>query len=178
MLELRRVSKRFSGIDAVDDVSFSAQPREVTGYLGPNGSGKSTTMKMITGLMEMTSGEILFEGDPIQRDLMSFNLSHDLRCEREELMAIGEVRAVLSHEPDPRTWEIRNRHGVRSRIRSEAGTAGASGSSTLDEDCGRPRDRGRSVEMAKAEEAVVEFEDMPDAAVLGLGLHRDGVLPG
>jgi ABC-2 type transport system ATP-binding protein len=66
VLELQSVSKLFSGIPAVDDVSFSAQPGEVTGYLGPNGSGKSTTMKMITGLMEMTAGRILFESRPIQ----------------------------------------------------------------------------------------------------------------
>lgn len=72
MLELRKVSKRFSGIVAVDSVSFRAQPGEVTGYLGPNGSGKSTTMKMITGLIEMTSGEILFDGLPIQRDPIAY----------------------------------------------------------------------------------------------------------
>ncbi len=42
-------------------ISFSAKPREITGYLGPNGSGKSTTMKMITGLIEASNGEILFE---------------------------------------------------------------------------------------------------------------------
>ncbi|MCU1262281.1 MAG: transporter related [Bryobacterales bacterium] len=72
MLELRNISKRFLGIAAVDDVSFSARAGEVTGYLGPNGSGKSTTMKMITGLIESTSGEILFEGERIQRDLMAY----------------------------------------------------------------------------------------------------------
>ncbi len=72
MLELRNVSKRFRGIVAVEDVSFSARAGEVTGYLGPNGSGKSTTMKMITGLIEMTSGAILFEGEPIQRDLIAY----------------------------------------------------------------------------------------------------------
>jgi ABC-2 type transport system ATP-binding protein len=72
MLELRHISKRFSGIIAVDDVSFSARAGEVTGYLGPNGSGKSTTMKMITGLIEMTSGEILFEGQRIQHDLIAY----------------------------------------------------------------------------------------------------------
>jgi ABC-2 type transport system ATP-binding protein len=72
MLELRRVSKFFSGIPAVDDVSFSARAGEVTGYLGPNGSGKSTTMKMITGLIQMTSGEILFDGVPIQRDPIAY----------------------------------------------------------------------------------------------------------
>jgi ABC-2 type transport system ATP-binding protein len=72
MLELRRVCKSFSGIRAVDNVSFTARPGEVTGYLGPNGSGKSTTMKMITCLIEMTSGEILFEGQRIQHDLIAY----------------------------------------------------------------------------------------------------------
>ena len=71
MLELRRVSKHFSGIAAVDDVTFSARPGEVTGYLGPNGSGKSTTMKMIAGLIEIGTGEILFDGQPIRRDLIA-----------------------------------------------------------------------------------------------------------
>ena len=72
MLELQHVCKRFSGISAVDDVSFQARPGEVTGYLGPNGSGKSTTMKMITGLIEMTSGRILFHGEPIQHDPIAY----------------------------------------------------------------------------------------------------------
>jgi ABC-2 type transport system ATP-binding protein len=70
VLELRNVTKRFIGNLAVDRVSFCARAGEVTGYLGPNGSGKSTTMKMITGLLETTSGEILFDGIPIQRDLI------------------------------------------------------------------------------------------------------------
>jgi ABC-2 type transport system ATP-binding protein len=71
-LELRNVSKRFIGALAVDNVSFHARPGEITGYLGPNGSGKSTTMKMITGLIETTAGEILFDGRPIRSDLFSF----------------------------------------------------------------------------------------------------------
>ena len=66
MLELRNLSKRFPGT--------VARAGEVTGYLGPNGSGKSTTMRMITGLIEMTSGEILFEGERIQRDPIAYNL--------------------------------------------------------------------------------------------------------
>jgi ABC-2 type transport system ATP-binding protein len=72
MLELRNVSKRFSGIPAVDNVSFSARPGEITGYLGPNGSGKSTTMKMITGLIERSAGHILFAGKSIEDDLMAY----------------------------------------------------------------------------------------------------------
>jgi ABC-2 type transport system ATP-binding protein len=72
MLELRNVSKRFAGITAVDNVSFTARSGEVTGYLGPNGSGKSTTMKMITALIEMSAGQILFDGEPIHRDLIAY----------------------------------------------------------------------------------------------------------
>ncbi len=72
MLDLRNVCKSFSGIPAVDDVSFMAHAGEVTGYLGPNGSGKSTTMKMITGLIEMTSGAILFDGELIQHDPIAY----------------------------------------------------------------------------------------------------------
>ncbi len=72
MLELRNVSKHFLGTPAVKDVSFRALPGEITGYLGPNGSGKSTTMKMITGLIATTSGDILFNGEPIRRDLIAW----------------------------------------------------------------------------------------------------------
>jgi ABC-2 type transport system ATP-binding protein len=72
MLELRNIHKRYSGIPAVEAVSFTAQAGEITGYLGANGSGKSTTMKMITGLIEPSSGEILFEGRPIRDDLMAY----------------------------------------------------------------------------------------------------------
>jgi ABC-2 type transport system ATP-binding protein len=72
VLELRRVSKLFAGIPAVDDVSFCARPGEVTGYLGPNGSGKSTTMKMITGLLDPSAGEIWFDGKPIGEDLIGY----------------------------------------------------------------------------------------------------------
>ncbi len=72
MLKLRNITKRFSGIPAVDNVSFHARAGEITGYLGPNGSGKSTTMKMITGLIESTDGEILFDGVPTRSDLLGF----------------------------------------------------------------------------------------------------------
>jgi len=72
MLELRNVSKRFSGSLAVDHVSFRARAGEVTGYLGPNGSGKSTTIKMLAGLIDTTSGEISFNGQPIQHDLIEW----------------------------------------------------------------------------------------------------------
>lgn len=72
MLEVREVTKLYSGVPAVQDVSFVIRPGEVTGYLGPNGSGKSTTLKMLTGLIEPTRGAIFFHGEPIHRDLLRY----------------------------------------------------------------------------------------------------------
>src|ERR1039457_3380303 len=72
MLEVRALTKRYSGTPAVDNVSFTALPGEVTGYLGPNGSGKSTTVKIITGLLDPTAGEILYRGRPIRDNLVEF----------------------------------------------------------------------------------------------------------
>lgn len=72
MLELRNISKTYVATTVVNNVSFIARPGEVTGYLGPNGSGKSTTMKIITGLIESSSGHVFFDGQPIHRDLMAY----------------------------------------------------------------------------------------------------------
>jgi ABC-2 type transport system ATP-binding protein len=72
MLELKGVTKKFLGITAVDNVTFTARAGEITGYLGPNGSGKSTTLKMITGLMDPSAGQILFNGVPIQQDRIAY----------------------------------------------------------------------------------------------------------
>jgi ABC-2 type transport system ATP-binding protein len=72
MFEVRNLYKRYLGIPALDHVSFIARPGEVTGYLGANGSGKSTTMKLATGLIEPTSGEILFAGRPIKENPMAY----------------------------------------------------------------------------------------------------------
>jgi ABC-2 type transport system ATP-binding protein len=72
MFEVRNLYKHYLGIPALDHVSFIARPGEVTGYLGANGSGKSTTMKLATGLIEPTSGEILFAGRPIKENPMAY----------------------------------------------------------------------------------------------------------
>ena len=72
MLEARALTKRFTTTTAVDNVSFKVKPYEVLGYLGPNGSGKSTTVNMITGLLEPTRGEVLFEGRSIQLQLIEY----------------------------------------------------------------------------------------------------------
>ena len=72
MLEVRHLTKRFGGATVVDHVNFTVRAGEVTGYLGPNGSGKSTTVKMMTGLLHPTEGQILFNGRNIREDATAF----------------------------------------------------------------------------------------------------------
>jgi len=72
VLEVRHLTKRYRGIPAVADVSFQLERGEILGYVGPNGSGKSTTVKMLTGLLEPTAGQILFGGRPVGDDLVGF----------------------------------------------------------------------------------------------------------
>jgi ABC-2 type transport system ATP-binding protein len=72
MLEARHLAKRFYGVTAVADVSFIVAPGEVMGYLGPNGSGKTTTVKMLTGLLEPTSGEVYFNRRNVADDPLAF----------------------------------------------------------------------------------------------------------
>src|SRR4051812_33240038 len=56
------IARPTTTIRAVDDLSFEIQPGELVGYLGPNGAGKSTTIKMLSGLLVPTSGEIETNG--------------------------------------------------------------------------------------------------------------------
>jgi ABC-2 type transport system ATP-binding protein len=72
VLEVRGLTKYYRNVPVVDHVTFTVRPGEVTGYLGPNGSGKSTTVKMLTGLLEPTTGQVLLDGKDIRDDLNAF----------------------------------------------------------------------------------------------------------
>ena len=61
-LEARHLTKYYSAIPAIRDISFTLEPGTTVGLLGPNGSGKSTTVSLLTGLREPSSGEIWFDG--------------------------------------------------------------------------------------------------------------------
>jgi ABC-2 type transport system ATP-binding protein len=61
-IELRSLTKRFGDQRALDDVSLVVQRGEVFGYLGPNGAGKTTTLKILTGLLKPTSGDVRVVG--------------------------------------------------------------------------------------------------------------------
>ena len=68
ILQIKNLSKHFSNTIAVDSINFSVPQGRCFGLLGPNGAGKTTTIEMMEGILPPTSGEILFEGKPIDRN--------------------------------------------------------------------------------------------------------------
>jgi ABC-2 type transport system ATP-binding protein len=108
VLEAIGLTKRYASLPAVQDVSFRLQSGQVLGCLGPNGSGKSTTVKMLTGLLDPTQGQVLFHGQDIHKDLVGYrkrlgyvpeepNL-YPYLTGREYLEMVGTLRAMPANQ--------------------------------------------------------------------------------
>lgn len=67
VLELKNVNKAFGGVQAVHDMSFVINRGELAGLIGPNGAGKTTIFNLITGVYDVTSGDIEFKGNNINK---------------------------------------------------------------------------------------------------------------
>lgn len=76
ILEVRNLSKRFGGLWALRDVSFSVAEGQILGVIGPNGAGKSTLVNLITGLSRPTSGQVLIDGRDVT-GLRPWAIAHD-----------------------------------------------------------------------------------------------------
>jgi ABC-2 type transport system ATP-binding protein len=71
-MEVRHLTKRYDSVVGLQNLSFVARPGEVLGLLGPNGSGKSTTVKILTGLLRPTEGEVLLDGADALSNLLRY----------------------------------------------------------------------------------------------------------
>ncbi len=126
MLELRHVTKRYRGIPAVEDVSFRLDAGSVLGYLGPNGAGKSTTVKIITGMVEPTHGEILFRGKSIYDDLPAFRARMGYVPEEaqvythlsglEYLQLVGRLRAMPERVIERKARALLELFGLKTSV--------------------------------------------------------------
>lgn len=116
MLEVHSLTKRYNRIPVVDNVSFEIRPGEILGYLGPNGAGKSTTVKILTGLIDPTDGEIFFNGNDVRKDFVAFQRRIGYVPEeahvyphltgREYLQLIGRLRGLPRRVLEPRMDEL------------------------------------------------------------------------
>lgn len=89
LLELKHISKRFSGVPALDDVSIDITPGEILTLVGENGAGKSTLIKVITGAYIPSEGEIWFEGKKVENNSPS----------KSKALGIGVIYQELNMMP-------------------------------------------------------------------------------
>ena len=109
-LEARGLTKYYSAIAAIREVSFALRPGRILGLLGPNGSGKSTTVSILTGLREPSAGQILWDGHAITDHPIEYKARigyvpeeahlYTFLSGREQLDLIGRLRRL---PPDLRT---------------------------------------------------------------------------
>lgn len=66
-LEVKDLTRVFGDKTVVDSISFTVEPGQMTGFIGANGAGKTTTMRMMMGVLNVTSGQVLWDGQPITR---------------------------------------------------------------------------------------------------------------
>lgn len=130
MIEVNDLVKKFGNFTAVNGISFTAEPGQVTGFLGPNGAGKTTTMRMLTGFAPPTSGTATVAGYDI------FDQSMDVRKNvgylpesvplYRDMTAIGylkylaEIRGVKQRKA--RAFDVLDRVGLSKRADSEIRT--------------------------------------------------------
>src|SRR5207249_10227266 len=135
-LSLERVSKRFAGVTAVDQVSFAVDRGQVVGFLGPNGAGKSTTMRMITQYYEPDTGQITLNGVPLAQAARESKRRIGYLPENNPLygdMLVADYPAFIAACASSRDSPAVNRSTRRSRGRaSKACTTGRSASSRRD----------------------------------------------
>jgi ABC-2 type transport system ATP-binding protein len=116
MLDVRALTKRYGGLLAVDNVSFTVNRGEVVGYLGPNGSGKSTTVNIVVGLLEPSAGTVFINGRGLSEDPVAYKRSIGYVPEEpylythlsatEYLTLVGRLRGLDQAKLDRRVAEL------------------------------------------------------------------------
>jgi ABC-2 type transport system ATP-binding protein len=126
MIEAAGLSKRYGATVAVDDLSFTVPPGQVTGFLGPNGAGKSTTMRLILGLDAPDSGSVTVNGRPyascrrpllVAGALLEARSFHGGRSARNHLMCLALSNGISR----ARVGEVLEQTGLGSAARRRAG---------------------------------------------------------
>ncbi len=100
MIKVENLTKKFKGLTAVDNISFSVDRGEIFAFLGPNGAGKTTTIRMLTTLLKPTSGKILI------------NNSNPASEQNEVRRSFGIVFQDQSLDDELTAWENMEFHGV------------------------------------------------------------------
>jgi branched-chain amino acid transport system ATP-binding protein len=139
LLEVRHLSKRFGGLQAVRDLSFVVGTGEIVALIGPNGAGKTTVFALVSGFLEPDTGEITFRGRSVRglrpHRVNALGLARTFQIMRPfpRLSVLRNVMiATLGRHPDPREAEARA-HALLVEVGLDARATVAAGALTLAE---------------------------------------------
>ena len=121
------LSKRFDGVQAVDDVSFSLRKQEIFGLLGPNGAGKTTTIRMLSTVLRPDEGDVLIGGRSVTREAdavrrligvcpQELALYPELSA-TDNLVFFGRMSGLGGKEAKERAHDLLDRVGLESRAK-------------------------------------------------------------
>lgn len=125
-LSLQHVSKTFGDKKAVDDISFSIDEPGVYGLIGTNGAGKTTTIRMTLGVMDRDSGDITWNGGPLDRTTVRFGYMPEERgiypkiAVLEQLVYFGELRGMSRRDATAAADRWLERLGIREYRQTQA----------------------------------------------------------
>lgn len=94
ILEAKQLTRRFGGLIAVNDVSFSVQKNEIFGLIGPNGAGKTTLFNLITGLIPPSSGDLIYQGQNISHCKPHHIASKGISRTFQNIRLFGDLSAL------------------------------------------------------------------------------------
>ena len=111
MIQVNNLTKRYPRQTAVDDISFSVKEGELVGFLGPNGAGKTTTMRILTGYIPATGGEVRVNGFDVVKDSLAVRRSVGYLPESCPLYGEMRVREYLAYRARLKGVGLRGRRG-------------------------------------------------------------------
>jgi inositol transport system ATP-binding protein len=108
ILQVNHLTKSFGGVKALDNISFTLEKGEVHALMGENGAGKSTFMKLLMGLLQPDSGEIIFEGYLVENKTVHQLLAMGISMIHQEILAVPELTVAqnifLGNEKGNKFW--------------------------------------------------------------------------
>ncbi|WP_418275590.1 ABC transporter ATP-binding protein [Isoptericola jiangsuensis] len=123
-LEVRDLTRTFGERRAVDGISFTAEGGLLTGFVGSNGAGKTTTMRMMMGVLAISSGEVLIDGRPLTRaDRRSFGYMPEERGlypkqpALDQLVYLARLRGVPASAARTEALDLLERLGLGERVK-------------------------------------------------------------
>ena len=94
LLEVRNLSKQFGGLKAVDEVDFHVEKGEIVSIIGPNGAGKTTVFNLLTGIYNVTEGEIILDGKPIHNKTPQETVEAGISRTFQNIRLFREMRVI------------------------------------------------------------------------------------